>query len=55
MTFRLPKPIRDWIRSKNLPPDKWREVSECCGAGRWRETSRCEDCKEIANFIEVNY
>jgi len=56
MKFRLPKPVRDWIRKKEkLFPDNWIEVSECCGAPRWRETDICDDCKEHSGFMEVNY
>ena len=56
MRFRLPKPIRDWIREREkLFIDNWVEVSECCGAERWMDTDVCSDCKEHAEFIEVNY
>jgi hypothetical protein len=55
MRFRLPKPIRDWIRAKNLPNEEFYWVSECCGAERWMETDICSDCKEHAEFMEVNY
>ena len=55
MRFRLPKPIRDWIRAKNLPNDEFYWVSECCGAERWMDTDICSDCKEHTEFMEVNY
>lgn len=56
MRFRLPKPIRDWIREREkLFIDNWVEVSECCGAERWMDTDVCSDCKEHAEFMEVNY
>lgn len=55
MRFRLPKAVRDFIRSKETTPEVWREVSVCCGAKRWMETDFCNDCKEHSEFIEVNY
>lgn len=52
MRFRLPKPIRDWIRSREVV-ENWVEVSECCYADRWLETDICSDCKEHTDFMEV--
>jgi hypothetical protein len=52
MRFRLPKPIRDWIRSREVE-ENWVEVSECCFADRWIDTDVCESCKEHTVFMEV--
>jgi hypothetical protein len=29
------------------------EESDCCNAGRWNDTDLCDDCKEHAEFIEL--
>jgi len=29
------------------------EESDCCNAGRWYDTDLCNECKENAEFLEV--
>lgn len=53
MRFRIPKVVRDFIRSKPRRVEQWYESSDCCGAGRWNDTDICNECKEHAEFIEI--
>jgi hypothetical protein len=53
MRFKLPRPIREWIRNKSRPNEEWFESSDCCGADRWLGTDICSECREHAEFIEI--
>jgi hypothetical protein len=42
------------MNQNHLKRNNMYEESNCCGADRWYYTDLCSDCKEHAEFIEVN-